>query len=127
MQSLLPKNIDEYIMNFPADVQKKLEQIRRTIKKAAPNAEEAIKYAMPSFIYNGNLVYFAAYKKHIGFYPVPLGDAAFKKEVSVYQKTKGTLQFPLDKPVPLDLIARIVKLRVAENLSKNIVKKSKPK
>ena len=127
MQSLLPKNIDEYIMNFPADVQKKLEQIRRTIKKAAPNAEEAIKYAMPSFIYNGNLVYFAAYKKHIGFYPVPLGDAAFKKEISIYQKTKGTLQFPLDKPVPLDLIARIVKLRVAENLSKNIVKKSKPK
>ena len=125
MKTPIPKNIDDYIINFPVDIQKKLEQIRKTIKKAAPNAEEAIKYAMPTFTLAGNLVYFAAYKKHIGFYPVPLGDTSFNKEISIYQTTKGTLQFPLDKPLPLDLISRIVKLRVSENLQKNAMKKSK--
>ncbi len=114
-----PQNIDEYIAGFPKDVQEILEKIRKTIKKAVPGAEEAISYKMPTFNLNDQyLVYFAAYKKHIGLYPVPVGDAEFNKEVSAYQAGKGTLQFPLDKPIPYKLISKIVKARAKENESK---------
>lgn len=113
-----PKDIDEYIEGFPKDVQKILEKIRMTIRKAAPAAEETIKYQIPTFTMKGNLVHFAAYKKHVGFYPAPKGIEKFKKEVSMYESGKGTLQFPLDKPIPYDLITRIVKFRVQEQLKK---------
>ena len=108
-------NIDEYIAGFPQDIQKILEQVRATIKQAAPGAEEAIKYAIPTFTLNGNLVHFAAFKNHIGFYATPSGSDAFKKELSVYKTGEGSVQFPINKPMPLDLITRIVKFRVAEN------------
>ena len=114
-----PKTIDEYIAGFPSDVQEILEKIRRTIRKAAPDAEETISYLIPTFTLKGKyLIYFAAYKKHIGVYPVPTADAKLNEELSVYQTGKGTLQFPLDKPIPYDLISKIVKLRVKENLAK---------
>jgi len=121
--STMANNIDEYIGNFPQEIQILLEQIRATIKQAAPEAEEAIKYAMPTFVLNGNLVHFAAFKNHIGFYPVPSGIEAFKKELSVYKGAKGSVQFPLDQPMPLELIAEIVKFRVNENLLKAKTKK----
>jgi len=114
----LINSIDEYIGTFPQEIQILLEQVRTTIKQAAPEAEEAIKYAMPTFVLNGNLVHFAAFKNHIGFYPVPSGIEAFKKELSVYKGAKGSVQFPLDKPMPLKLISEIVKFRVNENLLK---------
>ena len=114
----LINSIDEYIGTFPQEIQILLEQVRVTIKQAAPEAEEAIKYAMPTFVLNGNLVHFAAFKNHIGFYPVPSGIEAFKKELSVYKGAKGSVQFPLDKPMPLKLISEIVKFRVNENLLK---------
>jgi len=114
-----PQTIDEYIAGFPPDVQKILEKIRLTIRKAAPDAEEAIKYRMPTFTLKGtNLVHFAGFKNHIGFYPVPTGIEKFKKELSVYEGGKGSVQFPLDKPIPFGLISRIVKFRVKENLAK---------
>ena len=124
MTPLMPKDIDEYIAGFPKEIQKLLEQIRNTIKQAAPEAEEAIKYAMPTYVLNGNLVHFAAFKNHIGFYPVPSGIEAFKQELSVYKGAKGSVQFPLDKPMPLDLITKIVKFRVEEN-SIRAMKKSR--
>lgn len=111
-------NIDEYIKDFPKDVQLLLSQIRNVIKKAAPQAEEAIKYAMPTFILHGNVVHFAAYKNHIGFYPAPSGLIAFESEIKKYKHSKGAVQFPLDKKLPIDLITQIVKFRVAENLTK---------
>ena len=114
----LINSIDEYIGTFPQEIQILLEQVRATIKQAAPEAEEAIKYAMPTFVLNGNLVHFAAFKNHIGFYPVPSGIEAFKKELSVYKGAKGSVQFPLDEPMPLKLISEIVKFRVNENLLK---------
>ncbi len=114
-----PKNIDEYMAGFPADVQEILQKIRVTIKKAVPKAEEAISYKMPSFNLNGQyLIYFAAYKKHIGLYPVPTGDGEFNKEISGYQAGKGTLQFPLNKPIPYKLIGKIAKVRAKENSAK---------
>jgi len=119
----MSNNIDEYISGFPEEIQILLEQVRATIKQAAPEAEEAIKYAMPTFVLNGNLVHFAAFKNHIGFYPVPSGIEAFKKELSVYKGAKGSVQFPLDKPMPLKLISEIVKFRVNENLLKAKTKK----
>ncbi len=112
-----PRNIDEYIDGFPDDVQDILEKIRITIQKAAPDAEEAISYQMPTFRLNGYLVYFAAYKEHIGLYPAPRGDKEFKEELGCYEGGKGTIRFPLDKPIPYDLIRRIVKFRVKENLA----------
>jgi len=115
--------IDEYISSFPKEIQTLLEQVRETIHQAAPKAEEAIKYAMPTFVLNGNLVHFAAFKNHIGFYPVPSGIEAFKKELSFYKGAKGSVQFPLDKPMPLELISRIVQFRVNENLKKAKAKK----
>lgn len=113
-----PATIDEYIANFPKDIQVILKKIRITIKKAAPKAEEAIKYQMPTFVLEGNLVHFAAFKNHIGFYPVPTGIEKFKKELSVYKGAKGSVQFPLDRPIPYELIGKITKFRVQENLEK---------
>jgi len=113
-----PSSIDEYIAGFPADVQEILERIRMTIRKAAPTAEETIKYQMPTFTLQGNLVYFSAFKKHIGFYPPVTGYVKLKKKLSRYEGTKGSLKFPLDEPIPYDLISKIVEFRVKENLSK---------
>jgi uncharacterized protein YdhG (YjbR/CyaY superfamily) len=113
-----PVNIDEYIAGFPNDVQDSLQKIRMTIRKAAPNAEEAIKYQVPTFTLKGNLVHFAAFKKHIGFYPTPTGIEKFQEELSVYEGAKGSVRFPLDKPIPFDLISKIVKFRVKENLER---------
>jgi len=112
------KNIDEYISLFPKETQALLKQMRATIKEEAPDAEEAIKYQMPTFVLKGNLVHFAAYTNHIEFYPVPTGIEKFKKELSHYKTSKGAVQFPLDKPLPLLLIRKIVKFRVGENLKK---------
>ena len=110
-----PDNINTYIASFPAATQKLLEQVRKTIQQAAPNATEAISYAMPTFKFNGkNLVHFAAYEKHIGFYATPTGHEAFKDDLAKYKQGKGSVQFPIDEPLPLDLIARIVKFRVSE-------------
>ena len=122
----MKNEIDTYISGFPKEIQIILEQIRKTIRQAAPEAEETIKYAIPTFVLNGNLVHFAAFKNHIGFYPVPSGIEAFKKELSVYKRAKGSVQFPLDKAMPLDLITEIVKFRVNEN-HKKTEKKSKNK
>ena len=113
-----PKSIDEYISGFPEDIRKILEEVRVTIRKAAPGAEEAIRYDIPTFILNGNLVHFAAFKNHIGFYATPSGNEAFAKELSAYKGGKGSVQFPLDQPMPLDLIRRIVEFRVGENRKK---------
>jgi uncharacterized protein YdhG (YjbR/CyaY superfamily) len=113
------KTIDEYIKIFPQDVQRSLERMRQTIQAAAPEAVEAISYQMPTFKLNGrNLVHFAGYKNHIGFYPVPSGIRAFKKELSQYNQGKGLAQFPLDKPVPYDLVKKIVIFRAKENTKK---------
>jgi len=111
-----PGDIDEYIAGFPKDVQDILEEIRATVRAAAPEAEEAIKYRMPAFVLHGNLVFFGAYRRHIGFYPVPREAEEFREELSGYKGDKGTAQFPLDKPMPFDLIRRIVKFRVRKNL-----------
>ena len=113
-----PTAIDEYIAQFPKDVQEKLAKIRAVIKESAPGAMERISYRMPSFYLNGTLVWFAGFKSHIGFYPTALGIEAFKEELSAYKRAKGSVQFPLDKPIPYDLISKIVKFRVAENLKK---------
>jgi uncharacterized protein YdhG (YjbR/CyaY superfamily) len=116
-KSAAPKDMDEYIAGFPNDVQQVLERIRTTIRRAAPDAEETISYQIPTFTLNGRyLVYFAAYKKHIGLYPAPRGIEKFKKELSVYEGGKGTVRFPLDKPIPYALITKIVKFRVRKNL-----------
>jgi len=113
------RNIEEYINNFPKETKKLLEQIRITIKLAAPSAEECISYGMPAFKTHGKpLVYFAAFKNHIGFFATPTGHKEFKDELSKYKHGKGSVQFPLDKPIPFDLIDRITKFRVIENLSK---------
>ncbi len=119
-------SIDEYIAQFPADVQKKLEDLRAVIKASAPEAEEKISYQMPTFALKGNLVHFAAHPKHIGFYPAPSGIEAFSQELAVYHYAKGSVQFPIDQPLPLELVSKIVKFRVAENLE-NAEKKNKPK
>lgn len=118
------KNIDEYIAEFPADIQAMLEQIRAIIAKTAPTAEEAIKYAIPTFVLNGrNLVHFAAFKNHIGFYPTPTGIESFQKELSKYKQGKGSVQFPLDEPMPLALITKIVKFNMVRNAEKGVKKK----
>jgi uncharacterized protein YdhG (YjbR/CyaY superfamily) len=107
---------DKYIENFPKEVQKLLLQLRATIRNAAPDAEESIKYGIITFVLNGNLVHFGGFKKHIGFYPSPSGIKAFEEELSVYKNSNGAVQFPLDKQLPLKLISKIVKFRVKENL-----------
>ena len=113
-----PKDIDEYIARFPEDIQEILEKIRMTIREAAPEAEERISYQMPTFALEGNLVHFAAYKNHIGFYPTPAGIEEFEKELSPYVGGKGSVKFPLDNPIPYDLITKIVRFRVKENLQR---------
>jgi uncharacterized protein YdhG (YjbR/CyaY superfamily) len=110
--------IDEYIAIFPEEVQKLLKELRTVIKASAPDAEETIKYRMPTFTLKGNLVHFAAFKKHIGFYPAPRGIEQFKTELSAYEGAKGSVRFPLDKPIPFDLISKIVTFRVKENLER---------
>ncbi|MRN56451.1 iron chaperone [Paenibacillus monticola] len=119
------ESIDEYISQFSPEVQDKLKMIRTVIKEAAPDAEEKISYQMPTFAMHGNLVHFAAFKKHIGFYPAPRGIDAFKEELSVYKGAKGSVQFPLDQPLPFELISRIVQFRVAENIKKAEAKSKK--
>ncbi|NOT05405.1 MAG: hypothetical protein HOP27_12485 [Anaerolineales bacterium] len=120
-------SIDQYIATFPSDIQKILEEIRAVIKAAAPEAEEKISYQMPTFFMNGNLVHFAAFKNHIGFYPTPSGTEAFQKELSIYKGAKGSVQFPINEPMPLKLITKIVKFRVAENSKKTGTKTVKKK
>lgn len=119
-----PQTIDEYIAGFPDDVQQILQQIRQTIHAAAPDAQEAISYQMPTFKLRGNLVHFAAYKKHIGFYPAPVGIEAFKDELAPYASSKGTVQFPLNQPIPFDLISKITAFRVQQNLEKAEAKRN---
>jgi uncharacterized protein YdhG (YjbR/CyaY superfamily) len=115
MDQPAPKNVDEYIAGFPQDVQEILEKIRMTISEAAPGAEETIKYQIPTFTLKGNLVSFAAYQKHIGLYPAPNGTPEFNQELSVYRAGKASVRFPLDKPIPFDLIRKIVEFRVKAN------------
>ena len=122
-----PNAIDKYIAIFPEDVQAILEKIRATIQKAAPDAEETINYGVPTFTPKGNLVHFAGFKNHIGFYPTPSGIEKFKKELSKYEGAKGSVQFPLDKPIPYAIIEKIVKFRVKENLEKAAAKLKKKK
>jgi uncharacterized protein YdhG (YjbR/CyaY superfamily) len=121
------KTMDEYIDSFPEDVQRILNELRQSIKEAAPQAEETINYQIPTFALNGNLVHFAAFEHHIGFYPTPSGMEAFKKELSQYKGAKGSVQFPIDQPMPLSLIRRIVEYRVKENVERNQKKKSSGK
>ncbi len=117
MDKKISKNIDEYLIRFPKEVQQLLKKMRLTIKKAAPKAEEKISYGIPTFTLNGNLVHFAGYKNHIGFYPTPSGITAFKKELSAYKGAKGSVQFPINEPLPLTLVSRIVKFRVKKSLN----------
>jgi uncharacterized protein YdhG (YjbR/CyaY superfamily) len=113
------KTMDEYIAKFPKNVRDVLEELRRVIRESAPEAEEAISYGMPTFKLNGNLVHFAAWKNHVGFYPGGSSAIeAFKKELSPFKQSKGTVQFPIDKPIPFDLVKKIVKFRVKQNESK---------
>lgn len=109
--------IDEYIDSFPVEIQKRLKQFRETIKKAAPGAEEKISYQMPAFTFHGLLVYFAAHKNHLGFYPFPSAVEAFKEELLPFHCSRGTVQFPHNKPVPVQLVRSIIKFRIAENLA----------
>ena len=117
-----PTDIDAYISGYPEAIRKLLQEIRDTIKKAAPQAEEVISYGMPAFRQSGMLVWFAAFKNHIGFYPIPSGIEAFKDELSAFKGTKGSIHFPLDKPLPVDLISRIVSFRLTENMIKESAK-----
>ena len=123
MKGSQAKTIDDYIAEQPVEFRERLEILRMTILKAAPKAEEVISYKMPAFKLNGMLVYFAAFKNHIGFYATPTGHHEFKKELSVYKTGKGSVQFPLDKPLPLKLITKIIKFRAKENLKKVKAKK----
>ena len=118
METKKPSSIDEYIGVFPNDIQEILEKVRMTIQKAAPDATEKISYSMPAFEQNGTVVYFAAFKNHIGLYALPSGHEAFQEELSKYKSGKGSVQFPLNQPMPFDLITKIVKFRVNENLEK---------
>ena len=117
-----PGTIDEYLKGFPPAVKWKLQEIREVIRKAAPDAEECISYQMPTFRLHGNLVHFAAWNDHIGFYPIPSGIKAFEKELSIYKQGKGSVQFPMNEPMPLKLIAKIVAYRVRENVNKAALK-----
>jgi uncharacterized protein YdhG (YjbR/CyaY superfamily) len=117
MNKKTPKTLDDYVDRFPKDVQRLLRKMRLTIRKAAPKAKETISYGIPAFTLDGNLVWFAAFKSHIGFYPTGSGIAAFKKELSAYRGAKGSVQFPFDEPLPVALVSRIVKFRVKQSLS----------
>jgi len=118
-----PTDIDAYIPDFPESTQKLLQEVRSIVKQAAPQAAEVISYGMPAFRQDGMLVYFAAFKNHIGFYPIPSGIAAFKEDLSAFKCTKGSVHFPLDKPLPAELITRIVTFRLSENRQKALLKK----
>jgi uncharacterized protein YdhG (YjbR/CyaY superfamily) len=120
------KAIDAYIKSFPKDIQVILNKVRATIRKAAPEAEETVKYRLATFTLNGNLVHFGAFKNHIGFYPTPSGTSKFKRELANYQGAKGSIRFPLDVPLPYDLITRIVRFRVKENRAKKDLKAKRP-
>ena len=112
------KNVDDYIKNFPPEIQKQLKQMRSIVNEAAPDATEKISYAMPTLFMNGNLVHYAAYKNHIGFYPTPSGIRAFMEEISKFKNSKGAVQFPVNRPLPAGLIKKIVKFKVKENRSR---------
>lgn len=122
-----PKDIDEYISGFPNDVQEILKKVRVTIREAAPGAEETISYQIPTFKLHGNLVHFAGFRTHLGFYPTPSGIEEFRDQLSAYETSKGTVRFPLDKPVPFNLIREIVAFRVAENLKRAAEKSARKK
>lgn len=117
-----PRDIDEYIASCPEEVRDVLERVRSTIRKAAPDAEETIRYQIPTFALQGNLVHFAAHQRHIGFYPTPSGIERFRKELAQYEGAKGSVRFPLDAPIPFALITRIVRFRVQENLGRATAK-----
>jgi uncharacterized protein YdhG (YjbR/CyaY superfamily) len=123
MEKSSPKNIDEYIERYPKNIQLILQKIRRTIKRAAPDAKEAISYQIPTFKLGGNLVHFAAFAKHISFFPESSGIAKFKKELEAYETSKGTVRFPLGKAIPCELISKITKFRVKENIARTKAKK----
>jgi uncharacterized protein YdhG (YjbR/CyaY superfamily) len=118
------ETIDDYIAAFPEHVQVLLQQMRATIRAAAPEAKEAIKYGMPTFVLHGNLVYFAGFKNHIGFYATPNGNEAFASQLADYKQWKGSIQFPLSKPLPLDLVTRMTQFRKAENEQKAVIKRN---
>ena len=124
---LVPETVDQYIAAFPADVKKRMQQLRKTIKAAAPKADEVISYQMPGYKYFGMLVYFAAYKNHIGFYPGAGGVLEFYKELSSFKSAKGSVQFPHDRPIPFEIISKIVKFRVKQNEEKGSLKRSNGK
>ncbi len=119
MPNIKCNTIDQYISSFPKNIQAILEELREAIRQSAPEAEEAISYQIPTFKLNGNLVHFAAFTNHIGFYPAPKGIEEFEKELSAYKQGKGSVQFPIDKPMPIELISKIVKYRVRRNLGKS--------
>ena len=121
------KNIDEYIGTFSPEIQKLLAEVRVVIQNAAPEAKETISYGMPTFIYKGILVHFAAFKNHLGFYALPSGNKAFKEELAAYKTGKGSIQFPLHEAIPFELISKIVKFRLDENIEKESIKKTKKK
>jgi uncharacterized protein YdhG (YjbR/CyaY superfamily) len=127
MQKITAANIDAYIAAFPENVQLILQQIRETIRQAAPDAQETISYAIPTFTFHGVLIYFAAYKNHIGLYATPQGNIAFAAELSSYKQGKGSVQFPINEPIPYNLIARMVAFKVEENLKKSLKKPQKKK
>lgn len=119
------KNVESYIATFPKKTQELLEQMRQTIKKVAPTATEKIGYGIPTFVLDGNLVHYAGYKNHIGFYPGAAGIEQFKEELSIYKGAKGSVQFSLDKPLPLRLVSEITKFRIAQNEQKSASKRNK--
>jgi uncharacterized protein YdhG (YjbR/CyaY superfamily) len=125
MNTATPKNIDEYVAGFPRDVQETLQKIRRIIGEAAPDAAETIKYRMPTFVLHGNLVHFAGFEKHIGFYPTPSAIEAFSAELAGYESAKGSVQFPLNRPVPFTLIRKMVEFRMKETREKIASRKRK--
>ncbi len=120
-----PTTIDEYIEGFPDDIQEILTKVRKTVRQAAPEADETISYQIPTFRLNGSLVHFAAFKNHLGFYPTPSGTKAFQSQLAPYKHGKGTIRFPFDQPIPYDLITDIVKFRVQENQAKAEAKRKK--
>lgn len=121
----VPKTIDEYIAQCPPELQNTLQQLRKVIKRAAPEAEEKISWQMPTFYLHGNLVHFAAHKHHIGFYPAPTGIETFKQRLAQYKSSKGAVQFPIDKPLPFELIEEMVAFRAAENIKEHEAKTKK--
>jgi uncharacterized protein YdhG (YjbR/CyaY superfamily) len=123
----VPGTVDEYILSFPPAVQSILKKVRATVLKAAPQAEETMKYRLPTLVLNGNLVHFGAFKNHIGFYATPTGNEQFRRELSAYKGAKGSVQFPLSEPIPFNLISKIVRFRVRENMERAAAKKTKSK